>query len=148
MPRRLRSCMAARLVTTASKIPSGISRPSLSSKAGVVIRCPTLRTSINERPANVRDYPSARDHWRSGLRWRITDCPCFCRVSQRSPFISPNQLRYTTTLSAASTCSHRVFAIHDGGQRGLQHDVFDLRGGGAPDSAGPIRRLRCRGFSP
>ena len=54
-----RSCSAMVVVTTASMIPSGISRPSSPQRmAGLVMRWPTLRTNSSERPCSVSGWPS------------------------------------------------------------------------------------------
>jgi hypothetical protein len=91
--RCFRSCIAHRAVTMPSMMPSGISLPSASSTASVVIMWPTLRTSIRrvrERqllavPAPCRPGP--------GSGAVTISRPPFCRRSSRSPFIRPHQLR-------------------------------------------------------
>jgi hypothetical protein len=52
------SCRAISPVMNASMKPSGISLPSPSRMAGLVIRWPTLRTSMRERPFSVAALPS------------------------------------------------------------------------------------------
>ena len=54
---RFRSCSAMVVVTTASRMPSGISWPSPHSTAGLVIRWPTLRTNSSERPCSATSSP-------------------------------------------------------------------------------------------
>ncbi|CFT87168.1 Uncharacterised protein [Bordetella pertussis] len=61
--------------------------------AGLVIRWPTLRTNINERPCSVRVPPSGLWYWRSAFRRRVKVLPPLVTDSLRSPFMSPSQLR-------------------------------------------------------
>mmetsp|Transcript_8825 Transcript_8825/g.29146 ORF Transcript_8825/g.29146 Transcript_8825/m.29146 type:complete len:238 (-) Transcript_8825:860-1573(-) len=123
--RPLRSCSAAAAVSIASTIPSGTgtcspSPPSSSPPcpggapfcfrvAGIVTASvnmwiPTFRASNTARPGRLRYPPvAAQVQVRSGLSLRITSTPPFCMGTAMSPFISPSQLPYATTLSSAST---------------------------------------------
>ena len=83
--------MAIKIVHIASSRPSGISFPSLSNTAGVDIKCPTFRFSINDRPFKRTLVPAGLVISRSGFKLRVIDFPDFTRSSVRSPFISPNQ---------------------------------------------------------
>ena len=85
------SWSAARAVIAASIMPSGTSAPSLSWIAGLVIRCPTLRTSIRERPLREIGEPSGAEKSRSGCNSRVTILSPFMNSSLRSPFIRPAQ---------------------------------------------------------
>ena len=67
---RRKSWSAMVVVTTASRIPSGISLPSPIRIAGLVIRWPTLRKNSNERPCSFSALPSAPLYSRSGLSVR------------------------------------------------------------------------------
>ena len=77
----------------ASMIPSGTSRPSASWIAGVVIRWPTLRTSISARDRTGTAEPSGARNSTSGLSRRTDLRPPFSISATRSPFIRPSQLR-------------------------------------------------------
>ena len=105
LPRRSRSRLAISVVTTASMTPSGISLPSPHRIAGLVIRWPTLRTKSSARPCSLTGLPSAPVYSRSAFRRRVIGLPPFSKVSSSVPFIRPSQLRYTTTLSSASTAA-------------------------------------------
>ncbi len=100
-----RSCVAHRTVTSASSKPSGTSCPSGSSTAGVVIRCPTLRTSSSARPGRVISEPSGAMYARSGASRRVDDRPSLATSAVSAPVSRPSQLRYASALSAPSTAA-------------------------------------------
>ena len=97
--------MAIAEVTMASSMPSGISAPSLSRTASVNMWWPTLRISIRLRPGSTSAPPSGAVNWRSAESLRSSDLPPLLKVADRLPSISPSQLRYTSTLSSASTAA-------------------------------------------
>ena len=87
------SCMAHSAVTWASRMPSGTSRPPASSTAGVVIRWPTLRTSISARPGRrVSAKPKGFLSVTSSFSSRTKVSPPFFTSTFRSPRIRPSQL--------------------------------------------------------
>ncbi len=92
-PVPLRSCSAQKVVNRPSRKPSGISLPAASTIAGLVMRWPTLRTKSRLRPGSVRVPPSGVVNFRSGFRRRVRLASPFLKVSVRSPFMRPNQLR-------------------------------------------------------
>ena len=100
-----RSCSAQKVVKSPSINPSGISSLAALRMAGLVMRWPTLRTNSRLRPGRLSVLPSGAVKQRSGFSRRVSVSPPFLKVSVRSPFIRPSQLRYTTTLSSASTAA-------------------------------------------
>ena len=88
--------------------PSKISSwplPKSTKIAGFCIKWPTLRINSSERPGKISAPPSGVVYSRSGFCLRVRVLPPFSKVSCKSPFIKPNQLRYTSTFSSASTAA-------------------------------------------
>jgi hypothetical protein len=73
--------------------PSGASEPSARRTAGVVIRWPTLRTNSSDRPGRVTVEPSGAVNRLVRVEGASQDLPPLSKVSTRSPFIRPSQLR-------------------------------------------------------
>ncbi|HIG36951.1 MAG TPA: DUF4040 domain-containing protein [Oceanospirillaceae bacterium] len=97
------SCKAHKLVSRPSIMPSGTSSPWALSMALLVIKWPTFRTNNKLRPCRLKSLPWGSWYWRSALSVRVMVLPFLLSSMAKSPFMSPSQLRYTITLSSAST---------------------------------------------
>ena len=95
-------------VIKASMMPSKISSgpaPTSTKIAGFCIKWPTLRINSSARPGRTSEPPSGVVYSRSGFCLRVRTLPFFSKVSSKSPFIRPNQLRYAAAFSSASTAA-------------------------------------------
>mmetsp|Transcript_26179 Transcript_26179/g.86104 ORF Transcript_26179/g.86104 Transcript_26179/m.86104 type:complete len:209 (-) Transcript_26179:719-1345(-) len=100
-----RSCKAARLVTARSSMCSGISLPSSSVTASVYRCIPTFRTRSTVVPGSRSSFPAGVDQTLSVFIRRVIILEPFCISTLKLRFISPAHVRYTCTLSSASTAA-------------------------------------------
>ncbi|MDT4867268.1 hypothetical protein FQZ97_1021670 [compost metagenome] len=92
---RFKSCRAMVVVTTASMMPSGISLPSAPQRmAGLVIRWPTLRRNMSERPCRRTAFflPLGAVYSRSALSPRVKVVPPLLTDSVSVACKMPSQL--------------------------------------------------------
>jgi hypothetical protein len=87
------SCSAISAVIGASMMPSGTSLPSRSRIAGLVIRWPTLRTSISERQTSLEASSRRARCIRGRIELAGEGLAALGDFLLRSPFIRPSQLR-------------------------------------------------------
>ena len=88
---RLISCCAIKTVHTASINPSPISSPCSSRILGVVIKCPTFRTSSKDLPLSVNFDPLDVVMSMSEFSCLFIIEPPLEKVVDKSPFIKPSQ---------------------------------------------------------
>mmetsp|Transcript_10432 Transcript_10432/g.31346 ORF Transcript_10432/g.31346 Transcript_10432/m.31346 type:complete len:286 (+) Transcript_10432:1041-1898(+) len=102
-----RSNVAALAETKRSTKASGTASPPGSRTISVCICMPTLRHMSTARPGRVSRPPptAALSKARSCLSRRCTVRPDFSNVAVRPPRMSPAHVRYTFTLSSASTAA-------------------------------------------
>ena len=102
----LRSWRAISVVIIASIRPSGISFPSASRMAGVVMRWPTLRTSRSARPFSRKVPPSGRVKARSGLSRRTKVLSPLATSVARSPFMRRVLFQRPSSFSVREKTRH------------------------------------------
>ena len=86
-----KSCFAHSTVIKPSKIPSGISEPSLNSMELLFIRCPTFLFKIRDLPCSVILLPSIDLYFLSEFNFLINFLPFFSTSVFKSPFMIPSQ---------------------------------------------------------
>ena len=86
-----RSYKAIHMVNIASKIPSKTSSPLSKITEGFCMRWPTFLTSKRLLPGREKEFPLVSKYSLSSFRTLVSCFPFFSNVSERSPFIRPNQ---------------------------------------------------------
>ena len=120
--------MAIEVVTTASRMPSGISLPPPYRMAGLVIRWPTLRTNISERPCSVSGLPSGAVYSRSGVQAAGEGLAALGDLLGQRALQDAQPVAVGQHLVLGVHHGHRIFQVQDGGERGFQHQVADAGG--------------------
>ena len=127
------------VVTTASRMPSGISLPPSYRIAGLVIRWPTLRTNSSERPCSVTSPPpSAPVYSRSGFRPRVKVLPPLVDLLGQRALQDAQPVAVGQHLVVGIDHGHRVFQVEDGRQRRFEHHVADAGGIGLADGGAAV----------
>ncbi len=107
------SCTAISAVIIASIRPSGTSLPSRSRIAGLVIRWPTLRTSIRARALTEISPPSGAVNVASGLSARVKVLPPFRHLRREIALHQAEPVAVGEHLVLGVDAGDRILAIHD-----------------------------------